>query len=458
MTGTTQDIDPKVTELTRALADAGGRAVLVGGYVRDRLLGHPSKDYDLEIFGLTLEQLERALAPFGEVLHVGRAFGVLRVKGIDADFSLPRRDNKTGAGHRGFRMDLDPTLDFTEAARRRDLTINSIGLDPLTGEVLDPHGGQRDLKRGVLRATDPAQFAEDPLRGLRAAQFAARFEMRADDELVALCAKLDLSELPPERIYEEFRKLLLKGVKPSLGFELLRETGMLRFFPPLADLIDVPQDPEWHPEGDVWVHTLMCLDEAARMRRDDDSDLPFMYGVLCHDLGKPATTGTEEERIRSPKHEVIGAQITRRLLEELRAPGRLVTQVEALVRHHLAPALFVAQETSAKGYRRLARRLADAHVDMALLERVARANHLGRTTDEARRRVFPAGDAFLERARDAEVAEHAPRDVVQGRHLLARGLQPGPHFSDILDRCREIQDETGWDDPERILDRALAQG
>ena len=198
-------LDARSAEIAKAVRDAGGRAVVVGGCVRDHLLGVRSKDVDIEVFGLGVERLEALLARFGKVHAVGRAFGVFRVGGIDVDFSLPRRDSKRGPGHRGFDVSPDPSLDFAEAARRRDLTVNSIGIDPLTGEVLDPHAGRSDLERRVLRATDPAHFCEDPLRGLRVAQLAARLEMTPDDALVALCRKLDLSDLSGERVFDELR-------------------------------------------------------------------------------------------------------------------------------------------------------------------------------------------------------------------------------------------------------------
>jgi tRNA nucleotidyltransferase (CCA-adding enzyme) len=453
-----ENIDARITDVARAVAAAGGRAVLVGGYVRDRLLGIESKDYDVEIFGLTPQAVTDLLGGFGELVEVGRAFGVLRVKGIDADFSLPRRDSKSGSGHRGFHVSFDPDLDFSEASRRRDLTVNSIGLDPLSGQILDPHGGRADLQRGILRATDAHHFAEDPLRGLRAAQFAARLEMAPDEELTRLCSQLDLAELPAERIFEELRKLLIKSRKPSLGFEFLQRTQLLRFFPELESLPGVPQDPEWHPEGDVWVHTMLVIDEAAALRSGDHHDLALMYAALCHDFGKPAVLVQEGNRVRTPKHDAIGARLAREFLERLRAPGDLCEQVEALVKHHLAPALFVAQGTTAKGYRRLARTLDKAGVNIELLVRVARADHWGRTTDDAKSRIFPAADAFLAEAQKASVLEQAPADVVQGRHLQARGLKPGPHFGDILARCRDVQDESGWTDADKILDKVLGDG
>ena len=515
-------LDPRCVEIAKAVRDAGGRALVVGGWVRDHLLGVRSKDVDIEVFGLEMERLEALLAGFGRVHAVGRAFGVFRVGGIDVDFSLPRRDSKRGPGHRGFDVTPDPSLEFAEAARRRDLTVNSIGTDPLTGEVLDPHGGRRDLERRVLRATDPSRFPEDPLRGLRVAQLAARLEMAPDEELVALCRALDLSELSGERVFDELRKLLLRAAKPSIGFRFLEDTGQLRLFPELDALRGVPQDPEWHPEGDVWVHTLMVLDVAAalrgggagpvgrgpdpptgspraadsrgtgareadcairaaedafhtlhdggsgvdgavprteagtRSRGGGDEDLALMLGALCHDLGKPATTEGVDGRIRSYRHDIEGVAPTRALLQRMRAPGTLADRVAALVEHHLAPALFIRNGATAKGYRRLARKLERAGVGIELLVRVARADHLGRTTADAAAGRFDAGDAFLAAARAHNVERAAPRDAVLGRHLVARGMQPGPDFGPILKRCREIQDETGWTEPERILDRALA--
>ena len=448
-------MDPRVLKVAREVANAGGRALLVGGWVRDRLRGVEATDLDMEIYGLELDELERLLAHFGAVIAIGRAFGVLQVKGLDVDFALPRLDSKSGAGHKGFEVRCDPGLDFATASRRRDLTINSMGLDPLTNEQLDPHGGARDLECGVLRAADPAHFSEDPLRALRVAQFAARFEMQPDAELLRLCAGLDLAELSAERVLEEWRKLLLRGARPSLGTEILRTTRLLRFFPELEALVCVPQDPEWHPEGDCWVHNQRVIDEAARLRDGSADDEALMFGALLHDVGKPVTTATLDGRVRSPNHDVRGVELAARFLERMRAPNELVARVGALVEHHLAPALFIKNGAAAKGYRRLARKLGAAGVTVELLARVARSDHFGRTTEEALARVFPAGDEFLARARELAIEKAPPRDVVLGRHLIARGMRPGPEFGAILERCREVQDETGSSDPEEILARVL---
>jgi tRNA nucleotidyltransferase (CCA-adding enzyme) len=447
----------EVIAFARAIERAGGRAVVVGGFVRDLLLGSVSKDLDLEVYGLSIDRLEQVLAPFGEVIAVGKAFGVLRVKGHDIDFSVPRRDSKVGRGHTGFRVEIDPGMTFAEAARRRDLTINSIGLDPLTGELLDPFGGAADLERRVLRATDPEKFSEDPLRALRVAQLRARLEAEPDAALSRLCAGQDLADLPGERLWEEFAKMFLKAARPALGLSFLEETRLLRFFPELEALVGVPQDPEWHPEGTVWTHTLMVVDEAARLRAGDpDLDLVLLHAALCHDLGKAATTVRGEDgRIRSPNHEPEGVPLAETFLARLRAPAAFVVRVGALVRYHLAPAHYAAQDATPRAYRRLARKLDEAGVSLALLEKVARADHFGRTTADALARTFPAGDAFLAAARGLEVESHAARDVVLGRHVLARGFAPGPKIGEILRACRDVQDETGFDDPGAILDRVL---
>ena len=439
-----------------AVRKAGGRALVVGGYVRDVMLaGSSAGEPDLEVFGLPLAELGRTLRRFGRVRRIGRAFPVLRVGNLPVEVALPRRESKTGPGHRGFEAAADPHLSFPEAARRRDLTVNSMGLDPLTGELFDPYRGTRDLAAGLMRATDRDRFPEDPLRGLRAAAFAARFGFEADAELVRLCAALDLSELSAERIRDELEKLLL-APEPSRGFRLLAETGLLRFLPEVAALRGTPQNPRWHPEGDVFEHTLLALDQAAGLPVDDpEARRVFLFAVLCHDLGKPPTTRLRKGRITSHGHEAVGAGIARRFLERLRLPRALVAEVEALTRRHLAPGQFPRQNSGPGAYRRLARELAAAGTNLETLHRVALADNLGRTTRVARSGCFPDGEIFRERAEALGVFRQPPGTVVRGRHLLARGLAPGPEVGRLLGECRRMQDETGETDPERILDQVL---
>ena len=431
--------------VARAVAAAGGRALVVGGWVRDRLLGREADDddIDLEVFGLEPELLEGVLAESGPVRLVGQSYPIYQVGGLALDVSIP------------------DTADFADAARRRDLRINAIGWDPLAGSLEDPHGGQADLAAGILRAVDPARFGDDPLRGLRSVQLAARLEMRLDEPLRALCAASDLASVPVERIYAEWKRILLRAGRPSIALTLLEELELLAFFPELEALVGVPQDPEWHPEGDVWVHTGRVLDQAARLRSGDERhDLLLMFGALCHDLGKPATTEEREGRIVSRKHSESGREPSRSFLEGLRAPLWLVTGVVALVQHHLAPAHFVREPgaAGAKAYRKLARRLAAAGVDFELLYQVARADHLGCGTADARAGLFDLGDAFLARAREIEDESGTHESVVKGRHLLALGIDAGPEMGKLLAHCRDVQDETGWTDAEAILARVLRPG
>ena len=443
-----------VLDIVTAIDRAGGRALVVGGFVRDHLLRIETKDIDIEVFGLPIDGLESTLASFGEVITVGRAFGVLRLKHLDVDFSIPRRDNKIGKGHRDFRVEFDPNLSFADAARRRDLTINALGYDPLTDEILDEHEGRDDLEARRLRAVDETTFPEDPLRALRVAQFLARFDMQPDETLTRLCRDSDLADLSAERIHDELIKLMLKAPRPSLGWEFLRTTDLIRFFPEAEALIDVPQDPEWHPEGTVWEHTLMVIDEAAKLRVGQlPDDVILMFAALAHDFGKPATTFTDDDgRIRSPNHEDEGVAPTRAFMERLRFAHDIIDAVAVITRYHLAPAMFPLGGAKPKAYRRLARNLAAGGTTMEMLARVARADHFGRTTPDALARDFSTGDAFLAAAADLHIEGESPKDVVQGRHLIARGLQPGPLFKEILDRCRDYQDETGETDAEAILD------
>ena len=249
-------------DLARAVAHAaragGGRALVVGGFVRDRLLGRGSKDLDLEVFGIAEDALPSLLGALGRVEPVGRAFPVYKLGPIDV--ALPRREAKSGRGHTAFAVQGDPHLSFAEAARRRDFTMNAISWDPLTDEYVDPFHGRADLEARRLRVVDPRTFADDSLRVLRALQFAARFDARLDDEAAAICRAIPLDDLPAERLWGEFEKLLLVAERPSIGFAVARTLGVVeQVLPEMVPLYDCPQDAEWHPEGDVWTHTLLVL-------------------------------------------------------------------------------------------------------------------------------------------------------------------------------------------------------
>src|SRR4051812_26662568 len=213
-------------------------------------MGRTCKDLDLEVYGVPADRLKPLLAAFGNVNTVGESFTVYKV--ADIDIALPRRESRTGRGHRAFEVTGDPGLSFVEAARRRDFTINAIGWDPLTGEYIDPFGGREDIAGRLLRAVDVRTFAEDSLRVLRAVQFAARFEFALDDPTRNLCRGIALDDLPAERIWGEIEKLLLQAARPSRGFQVALDLQVIgRVFPEIDALVGCQQEPEWHPEGDV---------------------------------------------------------------------------------------------------------------------------------------------------------------------------------------------------------------
>ena len=420
-------------QIEQLIRRAGGRTWLVGGCLRDLVLDRQPCDLDLEISGLQPGQLHALLEEHFTVQFVGKAFGVFKLQGLPVDISIPSRMLTDQASVSGLLRQSEPDMDIDEALARRDFTMNAMAWDPDTLEFRDPFNGRADLDAHVLRhASD--RFGEDPLRVLRGMQLAARFGLIPAPETVALCKTLSQEEQPSERLWEEWKKLLLHGATPSLGLQFLSDCGWLRFYPELASLQGCEQDPIWHPEGDVWVHTLHCLNWFAGERTGHhDDDLIVGLGILCHDLGKPATTTTDFGRITSRGHEPEGEAPTRRFLERLTNQQDLINEVISLVLCHLRPRALHDANASDSAVRRLARQV--KRIDR--LVRVARADHAGRPPKPFD--GFPAGEWLLERARKLEVENQAPISLVMGRHLLELGVQPGPDMGRLLDDCYEAQ-------------------
>lgn len=438
-------VPEKILRLARTVREEGGRALMVGGCVRDRLMGRDAKDWDVEVYGVEPVVLRKLLDRLGRVNVVGEAFTVYKL-GKDLDVSVPRRERKAGRGHRAFVIEGDPSMSVEEAARRRDFTVNAILEDPLTGELLDPYRGRNDIEQKLLRAVSSNTFVEDSLRVLRAAQFAARFEFDIEAATVELCRSIDLTDLPAERVWGELEKLLLGARQPSIGLrwlDLLGATG--RLFPELDALKGVPQEPEWHPEGEVDVHTQLTCDRARSLV--DDLDYPrrvtVMLAALCHDFGKPSTTEFVDGRIRSRGHEEAGVAPTLSFLERLKVftlEGYDVrSQAAALVRDHLKPGEFyrLRDEISDGAFRRLARRC-----ELELLYRVAKADTLGRNAPWVPRERWFTADAqewFIARARELSVERRPPASLLLGRHLLEMGLEPSPLFGEVTRAVYEMQ-------------------
>ena len=402
-------------EIAHKIKGAGGRALLVGGCVRDGLLGLEAKDIDLEVFGLACEDV---LKLFPGADTVGKSFGVIKLGNVDVAF--PRRETKLGQGHKAFAIASDPHLTLAEAAARRDFTVNAIYQDPLTGEYLDPYGGIADLRAKVLKNVS-GHFAEDPLRVLRGMQFIARFELEPAKELVEICRRMTPEGLPRERLFDEWQKLLLQGRKISRGLEFLRATGWVKYYPELEKCIGCEQDPAWHPEGDVWNHTLECLD------RMEKGDIVVALAVLCHDFGKPYCTKFDPEagRIRSLGHDVLGVKHTLDFLKRLTREERLLKEVPPLVQFHMAPYSYYRSRAGDSAVRRLSARV----VRLDRLLKVAAADN-----------TPPEAIAWLEGAAERlDIAQNAPKPIVLGRHLLALGMAPGPAMGQDLKALYEAQ-------------------
>jgi tRNA nucleotidyltransferase (CCA-adding enzyme) len=426
------------------------RAYLVGGCVRDALLGQPTEDFDVEVFGVDYETLAKALQRWGRADRVGRSFGVIKLTTADGatyDFSIPRRDSKVGPGHTGFAIALDPAITPREAAARRDFTINALLYDPRRNEVLDFFGGEADLRAGILRHTSDA-FTEDPLRVLRGMQFAGRFNLRLAPETAALCRQIKdgYRELAVERVRGEWFKWAARSRTPSAGLRLLVETGWSEHFPEVAALIGTPQDPDWHPEGDVFTHTAHALDALVNLpdwqAAEEESRIVYALAVLAHDFGKPVTTRTAmkdgRERIVSPGHDEAGGLLAERFLERLNAPLPIRERVLPLVLNHLAH----LQPATPRAVRRLARRLAPETIQGLAL--VITADSFGRPP---RPPVLPEGlRALLEMAGALQLEAAAPRPILQGRHLLPLGLKAGPDLGRLLRAAFEAQLEGAFAD------------
>lgn len=416
--------------------------IVVGGYVRDALLTNHSKDIDIELYGLrSLEELETILRPFGKLNLVGKSFGVIKLKinTLEIDFSPPRTESKHTAGHKGFEIHCDFSLDFTTAARRRDFTINAIGYNPQTKMLLDPYNGIEDLRAKRLMCVDETTFIDDPLRPLRAIQFAARFDLTCDPKLLTLCtemiAKGALEELPKERIFEELKKLFLLSTRPSLGMKLLREMGGLPFFAPLDAFEHTPQDPSTHPEGNVWNHTLMALDMMASLRTGDlRHDLTRMFAALLHDCAKPITTVIENGKITAPGHAKNGVKVAKKFLAKITDEHALQDDVLPLICYHGKVRKLYESSASMTEILHLS-----TQVTIQELILVAQADFFGRKFNGIAPIRFEAGEWLYDHAQKLGVLHEAPQPLLMGRDLIDLGLIPSENFKTILDHAYEAQ-------------------
>ena len=420
-------------QIAQKAAEAGGRVFYVGGFVRDHILGRDSKDVDIEVHGITAQQLAAILESLGEVTKMGISFGVFGLKSYDIDIAMPRKEKAVGRGHRDFEIYVDPFIGYEKAALRRDFTINAMMEDVLTGEILDFFGGQEDMKNRVIRHVNDATYQEDALRVLRAAQFASRFQFRIAEATLELSQKMGLKELASERILGELNKALLKAAKPSIFFEEMRKMGHLSYwFPEVEALIGTPQDPAKHPEGDVWVHTMMVLDAAAQLREAAIYPEGYMLAALAHDFGKPIATVAEGGRISAHSHDTAGIKLARRFMERISNEKRLINYVLNMAELHMGPNRMARDESSMKATAHMFDRSVCPE-DLLLL---AKADHLGNGKGSAQ--AYAAAEAFLQE-RLASYKELMSRPFVQGRDLQAAGFEPGADFNEALKYAHKLR-------------------
>jgi tRNA nucleotidyltransferase (CCA-adding enzyme) len=482
----------EVHAVAKRVREAGGKPYLVGGAVIDLLQGREAKDWDLEVFGLDYGQLEVLFSDLNPKL-VGAAFGIIKlnVNDVDIDVNVPRTDNKVGKGHKGFAVDMDPNMTVREAARRRDFTINTMAVDLVDGHVEDPFGGVADLNEGILRATDPALFVQDPLRALRAMQLSARKAPTVDSMTMRLIQGMSDSfpELAKERVYEEWRKLLLKAEKPSIGLEFLRNSGWLPHFPELEALIDCPQNPEHHPEGDVWVHSLLAADAMAEMRHliPDSQREAFAFAVFLHDIGKPLMTITpkmvaEEDPMVAKRLERMGNDMERTLfsasghdkagedpaesfLRRMTDNKKVIKLVRGVVGLHMQPFHLQRGEAKEGAYARLARKATEAGGDLSLIGRMCQCDACATGKNWTERSVA-TGEPNWEHVTSERIFDWVDKfalepdvlDVkVQGRDLKDLGMKPGREFGPILKKALELQESDADLSKEEILSQVVPQ-
>ncbi len=429
--------EPKIRKIDSLLRAAGAKDVLfVGGFVRDLVLGIPSKDVDLEIYGLTYPQIARALHGSFRIGQVGQSFSVVKVDN-EIDLAIPRRERKIGVGHKAFEVVPDSSMTFREAAARRDFTVNAIGMR-LDGTFCDPFDGLGDLKRGILRAPTEA-FCEDPLRVLRGMQFAARFGFSMERRTVEFCRRVrnEFSSLSAERLYTEWEKWALKGNWPEKGLDILLETGWLECFPELFAMTQTRQDPKIHPEGNVWEHTRRVCISAAKIAKSQmlshEDRLSLLFSALFHDVGKPETFIKKDDgSISMPQHAQRGAIIAESVLQRLRAPTRVSKTVAALVRNH---DFHAHRELSHSTVRRLSAELMPSNIRLWRL--LASADREGAGLEVPEDKLYFAD--WFRLAEELGVSENQPSRLLQGRDLEVLGIRPGKEMGVLLHNAWQAQ-------------------
>jgi len=428
-----------------------GQAFLVGGCVRDELLGIESNDRDILVTGIPASELESILRAQGSVKLVGQHFGIFIFRPVGSDetfeIALPRTENSTGSGHTDFEVQVDHTLPLVEDLRRRDFTINAIAKDLATGLIIDPWGGQVDIKCKIIRQVFDDTFKEDPLRILRACQFAGRLGFTLEERTFQ-CMRENAHLVPTlsqERIFIELNKLLMKSPKPSIGFNLMRDTNCLEhILPELVLQIGVDQ-PAIHHAHQVFEHTMAVIDACA------GSSLEVMWAAVAHDFGKPSCMGThpDDGRITFHGHDEVSVEMVKETFLRLKAPNDLSEKVQILCKEHL-----VQHDLSSKAIRRLIKRVGADLVNDLITLRKADSIGAGLNKDVS---IWDDLRARINVELDTTPVVSTNALVINGRDLMDIGVEQGPRMGTILDALLEkVLDDPELNSKKTLLTLATA--
>ena len=439
-----------IEKLAYRVAELGGRAYMVGGAVRDEIMKRPIKDVDIEVHGISEAVLEAVLKELGKPLRFGSAFGVYSLAGHQIDIALPRSERKSGSGHRDFEIEIDPFIGIREAARRRDFTMNALLKDILSGEIADPYGGTEDIKNRIIRHIDDKKFGEDPLRALRAAQFRSRFGFQVAPSTISICRALDLRNLSAERVELEMKKALLESRRPSEFFECLREMGQLGYwFKELEQLIGLEQNPKFHPEGDVWTHTMMVLDRAAHFRPCASDPYAFMLLALTHDFGKITTTEFVNGAIHAYGHELQGAEIAERFLDRVCHGSDIKKYIANMIPNHMRPNKIAEARSAIKKTNRMFDDAASPSdliyfaicdkpkLPHIMLSKENKEDPSGLYIKSEKKREKERIDFLFDRLEIYKTMMSEP--YVTGKDLINNGITPGDDFSLILEYAHKLR-------------------
>lgn len=404
----------------------GGRTFYVGGYVRDKLLGIDNKDVDIEVHGIDADKLYSILKTIEKPLTYGNSFGIYSLKGHNIDIALPRSEKCIGNKHTDFRIDVDPFIGYKKAAKRRDITINALMQDVLTDEILDYYHGLDDLKNKIIRHVDDESFIEDPLRVLRIAQFASRFEFTVANETISLCKSMDLTTLSRERIEEELRKALLKGKKPSIFFDALKEVNQLDYwFKEIKELENIDQDPIYHPEGNVYIHTMQVIDRGVKY----NPSFEFMLLCLTHDFGKIICTTVDScpdsrpTRIHAYGHEIKGLPIIETFIRRITNKKDIIKYLKNMVPLHMAPNKYASDKSAIKKTNKM---FYDAYNEIDLIK----FSYCDRGNENNKEFLMERYNHYLEMMK---------KPYVSGDDLIEAGFIPDDKFKKLIEYATKLR-------------------